>query len=567
MNEVNINVNQVSELLNLGFFIPDYQRGYRWNRDLVEDLMDDIDNFFPERIDHNNRLTWYCLQPLVVKKCNKDTIQTYNLSDNRTWYEVIDGQQRLTTIFLIIHYLNQGYTKDRRRNLFEIQYATRPDLWENINQNLDNNKIIDDNIDLYHISNAYNKIHEWFQGKENTFDINEFESKVLHYTKFIWYEPENEDPITLFTRLNIGKIPLTNAELIKALFLNSSNFSDDDDEKIRLKQLEIANEWDRIEFELHKPDFWYFINQNENNASTRIEFIFDLMADKNNEDNYYTFRFFSKKFKNNTEKEVKNNWKEIKEFYQILEEWYIDREFYHKIGYLITTWEANIKDLINLYKNNDRDQFTDSLNKKIKNSFNSKLDKLEYGDNDIRKVLLLHNIQTILNNQNEDYRFLFDRFKQENWDVEHIHSVKDKKPKSEWHKKDWLKESLKFIQDENLEEEAHNLIQDFTEEFFDKVYEKILNHFSENEEHEEINDLSNLSLLDSRTNRGYGNAVFPVKRKTIIEKDKEGIFIPICTKNAFMKYHSDKVSQMSFWGQEDRENYMNNIIEVLKPYL
>src|SRR5690606_40955167 len=88
------------------------------------------------------------------------------------------------------------------------------------------------------------------------------------------------DSTDIFTRINSGKIPLTNAELIKALFLNSSNFENVDAEKLRLKQLEIASEWDRIEYALQDDSFWYFINKSENNLATRIEFIFNLMSDR-----------------------------------------------------------------------------------------------------------------------------------------------------------------------------------------------------------------------------------------------------------------------------------------------
>ena len=54
--------------------------------------------------------------------------------------------------------------------------------------------------------------------------------------------------------MNVGKIPLTNSELIKALFLNKTNFSSD--EEIRLKQLQIASSWDEIEATLQNDEFW-----------------------------------------------------------------------------------------------------------------------------------------------------------------------------------------------------------------------------------------------------------------------------------------------------------------------
>ena len=111
----------------------------------------------------------------------------------------------------------------------------------------------------------------------------------------------DKDAIEIFTRINMGKIPLTNSELIKALFLNSSNFPNSEAEEIRLRQLEIASEWDRIEYSLQNEELWYFINNSENELLTRIEHIFNIMRNiegvQNGNDQYSTFRFFSEKFK------------------------------------------------------------------------------------------------------------------------------------------------------------------------------------------------------------------------------------------------------------------------------
>ena len=75
----------------------------------------------------------------------------------------------------------------------------------------------------------------------------DFKSNLLKNVKFIWYESVNEDPIKVFTRLNIGKIPLTSAELVKAMFLRS----DGKNRLNREKQEEISLQWDNIEKELH----------------------------------------------------------------------------------------------------------------------------------------------------------------------------------------------------------------------------------------------------------------------------------------------------------------------------
>ena len=92
----------IGELLDFNFFIPSYQRGYRWSERQIEDLLEDINAFIPTQIEKSDKKTWYCLQPVVVKECDERTKIENDLQG--TWYEVIDGQQRLTSIFLIIHF-------------------------------------------------------------------------------------------------------------------------------------------------------------------------------------------------------------------------------------------------------------------------------------------------------------------------------------------------------------------------------------------------------------------------------------------------------------------------------
>jgi hypothetical protein len=80
------------------------------------------------------------------------------------------------------------------------------------------------------------------------------------------------------------------------------------------------------------------------------------------------------------------------------------------------------------------------------------------------------------------------------------------------------------------------------------------------------NSLGNLTLLDRSTNRGYGNAIFPIKRKTIVERDREGRFIPLCTRNVFLKYYSARVDRMLDWTSEDAEAYLAAIITSLTSF-
>ena len=75
----------VSELMGNKFYIPDYQRGYRWTHFEVTKLLEDLKEYKENRTKDSNN--FYCMQPLVV---------FYN-KEKEAW-EVIDGQQRLTTL-------------------------------------------------------------------------------------------------------------------------------------------------------------------------------------------------------------------------------------------------------------------------------------------------------------------------------------------------------------------------------------------------------------------------------------------------------------------------------------
>jgi len=552
-----LELKTINELQEFNFFIPSYQRGYRWSIKEVEELLNDISDFTPRLVGNTDEKTWYCLQPIVVKQKENDL------------FEVIDGQQRLTTIYLILYYLNQDFIEAKRDKLFELNYETRENS-KSFLQNPNNKENKNENIDFFYIANAYEAISKWFENKGNNFDKGDFRSKFKFNSKVIWYQSYEEDPIAIFTRINIGKIPLTNAELIKALFLNSSNFDKGDSKKLKQKQFEIATEWDNIEHALQNNRLWYFLNKNKI-VTNRIEFIFDLInSEKDRNDKYSTFRFFSKRFRNKTQELIEKNWAEVKQYYQRFNEWFQERDLYHKIGYLLCIEIDNIENLYEQSSKLTKKDFRKYLDNTIKENLkNISLDELQYGDDKVKDILLLYNIITMLNSEKDHSYFPFEIYKNENWDIEHITSVKDTMPDK--NRKQWLDDALAFIDDSK--EDAQNIRRRVTEwngddgEQFKSIFESIVSHFNSELNDDDINDISNLTLLDSETNRGYKNAVFPFKRKTIIKRDKEGVFIPICTKNVFLKYFSEYPPKISFWTQTDRENYEKDLENILINYL
>jgi len=590
----------IGKLLGRNFFIPSYQRGYRWIDTQVTQLLNDIWDFSTNLQEHEKgKKPFYCLQPVVVKK----------RKDNE--WEVIDGQQRLSTLYLILKTLENQIESDQK-NFGKIFYETRIATDENSIGSEEFLKKVEqyqktqaeENIDFYHIWKAYHTIRKWFKEKADNTDNKTprafFTPVLLYNTKVIWYEINDTDnnniynAIDIFSRLNIGKIPLTNAELIKALFLQKGNFVQNE---TSLKQIQIASEWDIIEKTLQDNAFWYFIYNPENSLKyeNRIEYIFDLIKGRTKDSEYYhTFNEFYNEFPNNQNENkpdiVDNIWMDIKRYFYTFDEWFRDNELYHYIGYLIGSKNdtKTIKEIKEKSSDMTKTEFKKYLKTEISKLINcdtDTLDAIEYGDHRIKKILLLFNIQTILEVQNTEMRFSFYEYKSNNWDIEHVRSQTKKEINGQDNRRDWINDILEYFTGysdmKTAIEEVKNLKEDtkavcyplidlynspkIEDDLFKKLFQKISEFFKEGEQ-SAIHNISNLALLDASTNRSYKNASFPIKRKRIIENDKNGIFVPIATKNLFLKYYSKKFEESMYWNNTDAKDYLRAIKTTLKDY-
>jgi uncharacterized protein with ParB-like and HNH nuclease domain len=600
-------LKSINDILALSdkFYIPSYQRGYRWGKDQAIDLLNDIWNFRQSN-QSSDKEVFYCLQPVVVSK-------------NDHGLELIDGQQRITTILIIMQCLKKQMDA-LDKTPYKICYETREDS-ELFLGNLNQNSLVkrNDNVDYYHICEVYDAITEWFSGRDGTDKLN-FLNTLLSpdsngkNVKVIWYDVTDENTdgklaIDIFTRLNIGKIPLTNAELIKALFLIKSNFEG----QATLKQIQIASEWDLMEKKLQDDRFWYFIYNSTNTVKyeTRIEYIFDLLVKKSKgKEEYYTFNEIAKELQTVKEQGVKvpidGVWLKLKNYFLSLEEWYENHTLYHLIGFLIECDSNVINKLIEDCKALTKEDFIKHLKELISLKLQTvDIDKLDYKDDsadNIRKVLLLFNIQSILSSKEEYNRFPFNKYKSENWDKEHINSQTDKTTDSKGikvlsldlieyftgvqgfserkieingiirteaeHQKEVVS---KMKKSDNKKEFCEKLIYvlenpNTPNSFFDLLYEDIKKEFKENDL-TNTDSISNIALLDEHTNRSYGNAIFAIKRKRIIENDRNGVFVPICTKNVFLKYYSKQMKDVMYWQQSDADAYLSAIRESLREYL
>ena len=564
------------------YWIPAYQRGYRWNQLQVTQLLDDIWEFI-QASDEKPRSSFYCLQPLVVRK----------LEDGR--YEVVDGQQRLTTIFILLSHRSELLSVLGKEG-FSIDYETRDRAFL---AEIDHDRA-NENVDFFHICEAWQAIEEWLGGRDRMHAL-----KLLQHllnddeagrnVKVIWYElAANDDPVAAFTRLNIGKIPLTEAELVRALFLRRAT-GDDTSGNLSLR---IAYEWDQIEKRLQDDSVWYFLQNADLQDANRIGLVFRLAARMEghavNGEDYAVFSHFSDLL--NAELSAEIEWRKVKDIFMALEEWYEDRYLFHVLGFVLNQTGGGLSTIAELLADSqasNKHDFSQGLRNRVfrmvlgnelsaatPDELGEEITNLcrtvDYANaQKVRSLLLLFNLATLLEDPRSNIRFQFDSFKRESWDIEHIRSVSDERPSRPQAQDEWLRHCLMFLrtakgEDEQALAESVAAYLDPNSEpgsraNFEEIDGKILSFFKEATDGPD-HDLANLTLLDSRTNRGYRNAVFAVKRSVLLKNDRSGIFVPLCTRNVFLKCYSRKVGNVMFWTEQDAQDYLDSISQTLTRF-
>ena len=637
-------------------FIPSYQRGYRWTAKQVTDLLKDLFSYANNgKHDLNivNDGDYYCLQPIVAREINdseerKDLAESYSIpADKRIW-EIIDGQQRLTTTYILYLYLmkKKNITVDSlkldSKELYNLIYATRKGSSTYL-KNLDSTPSnSNDNIDFYHMQMAYDTIDNWIFSKEKFDGINanvlcsRYQQDPIPSTaigilwdllnrkrgykspygtvQFLWYEIDGgKDVIQEFRETNMNQIHLTNAELIKALFLKTLP-------KVSVQELlERANLWESIENTLQDNTFWSFLIKRGFDLPNRIDLLFRLsyqieclkkleiektlkegkkaiLSDEEikgelaNCKNYlvekdFLFNHFNNKFDglegDKLSNKINDEWQKILTIFHTLEDWYHDVICYNLIGMLSQFDSSELAvyyyKFISMDENDSREEFKKYLNKKLKIPFKKiKYDKdgqliLSYGNPLVFNLLLLLNVNH-LNKQAEGangvdkhgyiYKFPFDVL-QHDWDIEHIDSFTTNQLKDDKVKEKWIE-----VAKTDLGIVDEKLSQSIKQKNWDKAISLLKSLAKEPEISDDAkNNISNLTLLDAETNRSYGNSLFVTKRKVIINRMKSGQYVPVTTSFVFMKLFDDSGVSRSIWGEDDMKKYHAYICSELVDYL
>ena len=257
--EIKCEKKVIREIFNMWYCIPDYQRAYVWDTDQVRDLLDDTISAYRE-----NKEAQYFLGSMVLKINEK--------SENNvsyTEYELLDGQQRITTVFLILACMRDMLTDypqyqnslagfvyqaedailqqpERMRIIFNI----RSDVRDFVNEHIkplhgtcdsalleDKMQAKDVNISIRNMANAMLVAHEFLE--ENKSEIIGYLSYFLNKVLMIYVATEElQDAFQLFTVLNNRGVKLSSSDILKAENLKELSVADGTSWATRWEEME-----------------------------------------------------------------------------------------------------------------------------------------------------------------------------------------------------------------------------------------------------------------------------------------------------------------------------------------
>jgi len=542
------------------FVVPDYQRGYRWGEDEVRRLLEDIKEAGSAD---------YYLQPVVVKPIEPGL------------WELVDGQQRLTTLYLILRAIKEYFPQSEPR--YRLTYETRPGSEAYLEDPQEGSAA--ENIDYFHMYRAAAVVGAWFADQDDATlaAINLYQA-LTTTVYVIWYEAPQApgfDSRALFTRLNVGRIPLTDAELVKASLLSRIE-----------RQHETAAQWDAIERDLWSPEVWAFATGSSVGGATRIELLLDTIADAISGGRpkarapFHTFETL----RAHIAADPQQLWDQVVDLHSRVLGWYDDRHLFHKIGYLVATGRTSFLDLVDLAEGVTKSAFEGSLDALIAESLDLSwhgVAALTYGSK-AGRALLLMNVETVRSAEHSSERYSFSAHARQLWSQEHIHAQNSQGLNTVEQWTSWLEEhrtaleTLDLPPDQltDLRGRIEAALPAITSELFESLHRDIVELFTpaddpeetagpEAADREDVDSIANLALLARDDNSVLSNSVFEVKRRHVIALDRKGSYIPVCTRNVFLKYYDSGAGSkhLHFWGLLDREAYLEAMREVLAPYL
>lgn len=531
--------------------IPVYQRGYKWKPEQVSKLLEDINNFVPEGS------KFYCLQNITLVP-----------SKTEEAFNVVDGQQRLTTLVVILSYLDQKEIVNGKVRFpsNSIRQETNKFINEIISVNVNELLTIDwstfikkypdfDHQDIFYLFSALNTVNAWFIN--NKVVKEDYTKKLLNHVRLIANSiSDDSKEEKIFGNLNSKRIPLDGSDLVRAILITrvayeESKKSDTTKDILRINERRVRIGWelDEINNWWSKPDvqeyYKRFISIKSDEISNGNKLFKDdkyplnllllLFAEKKGEPKL-TLEFIEKN--NNNALEL---YKEIIKLHNTLKDWFVDREIYHYLGFLFTHYknETKVREIWNYWtkETHTRETFKKLLKNKIKNLvfddscttfIDASINWYEEEHSQLVKILILLDIYWSIK---DNHVFLppaaFGKYGQ---DIEHIFPQNPKEIKEK-------KAYIKFLVDNKLARENRSLLAQFETDADDPEFSKRVNSYIERAVGQfKTNSIGNLVLLDASKNRSIGNNPYSIKRAALINDVNRGTYMRPHTLKVFVRY-------------------------------
>lgn len=580
------------------FNIPEYQRGYKWTVDNIIQLLEDLKGF-----KQNSSDEFYCLQNITITKTNINGHSCFN---------VIDGQQRLTTLFILISYIQRNMSNkvlSAESNI--LRYSIREETDKFLRESILTGDYWNDveykpaTKDQYYIAEVAKAVAEWF-------NINNLEERtILDHLKLIVNKVESGEEETVFASLNGGKVDLDGADLVRAILITRAakqkypslisektlhQIANDDinlNINIKVSSLGKINEFRvKLGIELDMMNNWWsdrkvrsYFEQllpnriSQNKSFKYSEYPIDLLY-------YAFFEAYKDKlathgntdldlriFENGIDKDGEGGndhlefYKEVKEFHLTLVDWYNDDEIYNLLGYLMYNYKSASVSFAMLWNEWKLTESKSDFKSKLKRIIREQLALAFAGSDDStdiadKLILLRKSITNIVENWYvKDFiiRFLplLDLIPEKKTVGNSVRTIfKRLNPdyfKCNQEDKEHVRSQTRQIAEENMTEEDRLALEE--------------------ENRQGINSIGNIVLLKASINRSYGNVELVKKMDRIArEHIMNDTYIRPHTLNVFLSklqtLKDNGISEDSvFWSEEDIVKTVKAIDSSLTDYL
>lgn len=580
------------------FNIPEYQRGYKWTVDNIIQLLEDLKGF-----KQNSSDEFYCLQNITITKTNINGHSCFN---------VIDGQQRLTTLFILISYIQRNMSNkvlSAESNI--LRYSIREETDKFLRESILTGDYWNDveykpaTKDQYYIAEVAKAVAEWF-------NINNLEERtILDHLKLIVNKVESGEEETVFASLNGGKVDLDGADLVRAILITRAakqkypslisektlhQITNDDinlNINIKVSSLGKINEFRvKLGIELDMMNNWWsdrkvrsYFEQllpnriSQNKSFKYSEYPIDLLY-------YAFFEAYKDKlathgntdldlriFENGIDKDGEGGndhlefYKEVKEFHLTLVDWYNDDEIYNLLGYLMYNYKSASVSFAMLWNEWKLTESKSDFKSKLKRIIREQLalafpesdDSTDIAD---KLILLRKSITNIVENWYvKDFiiRFLplLDLIPEKKTVGNSVRTIfKRLNPdyfKCNQEDKEHVRSQTRQIAEENMTEEDRLALEE--------------------ENRQGINSIGNIVLLKASINRSYSNVELVKKMDRIArEHIMNDTYIRPHTLNVFLSklqtLKDNGISEDSvFWSEEDIVKTVKAIDSSLTDYL